>query len=320
MMKFGNSIFSIPLDQVAEVVCLEEFKDSKVLHHIENSLILRHHGELIPLVDLAQTISNEKHVEHDSIMNVILVKSEGLKFGIIVDEILDIEEIVVKKMSPHFNQANYFIGVTFIGHGELALILDLAMVAQKAQIKSGENVAAEGQYLEEGQQVQTDNMEFMQFNFRNSSNYAFPLVVINRLEEIKTSEIEFSGAIPIVRYRDDSLPLLFIERQLKMCPVEDALINYYPDIVQVIVVNLHNKIYGVVVDKIIDIGVTAERVETDSIDREGFLGTIFIGGHTITILDVSYLVETYLEFEHAAAEKEFIETHVEEEWHLPKAA
>ena len=318
MIKFCRSIYSIPLDQVAEVVCLQEFKDSKVLHHIENSLILRHHDELLPLVDLSKMIGGENDLKQEDVLNVVIVKSEGYKYGIIVDEILDIEEIVVKKMSEQLKNSQYFMGVTFIGRGDLALILDLKMIAAKAEIKHADMSANNNKYLAEV--TQTDRMEFMQFNFRNSKNYAFPLNVVNRLEEIKTMNVEFSGAIPLVRYRDDSLPLLFIERQLGMCPVVDSMVTYYPDILKVIVVNLHNKIFGIVVDEILDIGTTDQHVETESIDREGFLGTIFIADKTVTILDVSHMVEHYLSFEHEAAEKEFNETHIEEDWHLPKAA
>jgi two-component system chemotaxis sensor kinase CheA len=75
MVNFCNSTYSIPLDEVAEVVCLEEFKDSKVLHHVENSLILRHHDELLPLVDLAKTIGKVERVKQNDVMNVVIVKN-----------------------------------------------------------------------------------------------------------------------------------------------------------------------------------------------------------------------------------------------------
>ncbi len=319
MIKFSESIYSIPLDSVAEVVCLEDFKDSKVLHNIENSLIFRHHDELLPLVDLGKSINNDKNVEHDQVMNVVIVKDEGLKYGIIVDEIMDIEEIVVKKMSPHLKKSDFFMGVTFIGHGDLSLILDLGAIAKNANIHCNENTNSEHHFKQVV--VQNDNMEFMQFSLRHSNNYAFPLAAINRLEEFKTADIEYSGSIPLVRYREEPLPLLFIERQLGMCPVEDNIATYYPDIVKVIVVNLHNKIYGIVVDQIVDIGITAAQVVTDNIDRDGFLGTVFINEHTITILDVNYLISNYLDFEGQTSEKEYEEVYIDaEEWYGDKAA
>jgi two-component system chemotaxis sensor kinase CheA len=318
MIKFCGSIYSVPLDQVAEVVSLEDFKESKVLHNIEDSLILRHHDELLPLVDLSKVIAKDNHIDQENVLKIVIVKSEGFKYGIIVDEIMDIEEIVVKKMSEQLKNSEYFMGVTFIGRGELALILDLAMIAKKAEIHHTETLSTDNKYIKEV--VQNNDMEFMQFNFRNSKNYAFPLVAVNRLEEIQTADIEFSGAIPLVRYRDDSLPLLFIERQLNMCAETDSLVSYYPELVKVIVINLHNKIFGIVVDEILDIGTTSEQVQTDSIDREGFLGTIFIGNNTVTILDVNFLVEHYLEFEHNLVEKEYKATHIEEDWHAKKAA
>lgn len=318
MVKFSDGIFSIPLEEVAEVVCLSNFKDSKVLHHIEGSLILRHHDELLPLVDLAKVMGNTNSLAKEEVLNVVIVRSAGYKYGIIVDKILDIQEIVVKELSEQFKDTEYFMGVTFVGHGELALILDLGRIAIKVDLKVVENVnLSDSNFIVD---LKSTTMEFMQFNFKNSKNYAFPLSIVNRLEEIKTNTIEFTGSIPIVHYRNESLPLLFIERQLAMCPATDTLLSYYPDLVKVIVVNLHNKIFGIVVQEILDIGITSEQVETDSIDRQGFMGTIFIANKTISILDINFLIENYLDFEHAIAEAEFTENNVEEDWHTNKVA
>ncbi len=43
-----------------------------------------------------------------------------------------------------------------------------------------------------------------------------------------------------------------------------------------------------------DIGLTTHEVDKDLIDREGILGTVFIDDRTITLLDVNYLVENYV--------------------------
>ena len=74
------------------------------------------------------------------------------------------------------------------------------------------------------------------------------------------------------------------------------------------------------VEEILDIGSTTEKIATDTVDRAGVMGTIFIGNSTVSILDVHFLIQTYLDFEHKLAEKEFDKNNVEEDWHVNKAA
>jgi two-component system chemotaxis sensor kinase CheA len=318
MIKSGESIFSIPLDEVAEVVRLEDYKESKILHTVEQSLILRHQEELLPLINLNQVLFRTKHHDKFDEMNIVIVCGDGFKYGIIVDEVIDIEEIVVKKMSKHLKNANCFMGITFRGHGGLALILDLLSIAEKSQIRCGEGVGYSNDKMNKS--TQDDVVEFMQFNLRKSKNYAFPLELVSRLEEISTSEVEVCGAIPLMRYRNEVLPLLFIERQLNLCSVEENLLEIYPQQLNVIVVNLRNKRFGIVVDEILDIGTTSEQLNTVNRDRMGFLGTIFIGEKTMTVVDVDFLISTYIKFEEEVTEKEFSGFHSEVLWHEDEAA
>ena len=209
------------------------------------------------------------------------------------------------------------MGVTFLGHGALALILNLAAIAEKSHIKNSEETKIQ---LNLEAQAKVEIQDFMLFNMKKSKNYSFPLHVVNRLEEISTGEIEYAGAVPLVRYRGDTMPLLFIERQLELCPVDISLMDYYPVVLKVIVVDMHNKHYGIVVDEILDIGTTSDQLNTHNIDREGFIGTIFIEDKTSTILDVHFLVNNYIKFEKDLLEKETSETPIEMRWNENKAA
>jgi two-component system chemotaxis sensor kinase CheA len=320
MIKSKDSTFSIPLDDVAEVIRLEDYKENKIFHNIENSLILSHQDELLPLVDLNQILNNQKHYDQFEVMNIVVVRSEGYKYGIIVDEIMDIEEIVVKKMSNLLKEANCFLGITFIGHGALALILNLVSIAEKSHIKSSEH---KEHIRHSDEEVDFDKMEFIQFNLRKSTNYAFPLNVVNRLEEIEATDVEFSGAIPLIRYRDSMMPLLFVERQLKMCSSKESLLDFYPGVMKVIVVNSQNKNFGIVVDEILDIGMSAETLNTQNIDRSEFVGTIFIDDRTVTIVDVPFLINNYIKFEQDIMLEESEaskENESQENWRVEKAA
>ena len=144
---------------------------------------------------------------------------------------------------------------------------------------------------------QSEVQEFMQFNLKKSKNYSIPLHIVNRLEEFSSREVEYTGAVPLMRYRGEVMPLLFIERQLELCSIDECLIDFYPELLKVIVVDLHNKQYGIVVDEILDIGTTDAQLDTRNTDREGFIGTIFIGDKTATIVDIHFLIHNYINFE-----------------------
>ena len=317
MIKSNDAIFSIPLDEVGEVIRLENFQNSKVLHNVEGSLLLSHQDHLLPLVDLCKVLHEKKYYDQMDVMNIVLVRGDGFRFGVIVDEILDIEEIVVKKMSQHLKNANCFLGVTFIGHGALALILNLLAIGEKAHVKFDDEVEI---VPHSTIKLIIDVQEFMQFNFHQTKNYAFPLHLVNRLEEVSCQDVEFSGAMPIVRYRGDVMPLLFIERQLGLCSVSTSMMDLYPIITKVIVVDLHNKKFGIVVDEILDIGLTSSEIVTDNVDRVGFLGTVFIAEKAITIIDVNYLIDHYIEFEKRVQDKEFSKANYEKEYFEDEAA
>jgi two-component system chemotaxis sensor kinase CheA len=228
-------------------------------------------------------------------LNIVIVRGESFRYGIVVDEIMDIEEIVVKKLSRHFKNINYFRGITFLDHGALALILDLASIATMSQIEIGKVSTNNFDGAKESSSFV--NMEFMQLNLKKSKNYALPLQIVNRLEIIMTSEVSFCGSIPLIPYRGELLPLLFIERQLKLCSINESLTDAYPESVKVIVVNMHNKRFGIVVDEILDIGASFADIETRNIDRDGFMGTVFIENKMVTIIDTTFLIDNFIEFE-----------------------
>jgi two-component system chemotaxis sensor kinase CheA len=92
---------------------------------------------------------------------------------------------------------------------------------------------------------------------------------------------------------------------------------------KVIVVNSQNKNFGIVVDEILDIGMSAETLNTQNIDRSEFVGTIFIDDRTVTIVDVPFLINNYIKFEQDIMLEESEaskENESQENWRVEKAA
>jgi two-component system, chemotaxis family, sensor kinase CheA len=287
-----NQRFHIPLDEVAEVLLFECKKDIHKIHQVENSHILRHHGHLIPLVwlDEALVTKSERKLENQFIdeQNIVILKGENYKFGLIVDAIEDIEEVVVKKLSKSFAGLLPYLGVTFIGDGELSMIISPQGVAEEFGI---ENVEEEEEtfFSEEGI-IQTQENEFMRFRLEGASNYAIPLHWVFRLEELSLNKIQYTGSRALVRYGEVSLPLVFIEDELGLETQYERQGRGENNEVYVVVVKKAERLYGLVVNDIEDIGLSSEDMATELSDRNGIMGTVFIDESIVNVISVPDLL------------------------------
>jgi two-component system, chemotaxis family, sensor kinase CheA len=298
-VKSAGMSFNIPLDNVAEVVNYEGEKNGDCLHNIEGSLVLRHHEVLIPLVNLSKTLGHETN--YDDKFNIVIVKGDGFKYGMVVDQIDDIEEIVVKKLNPPLNQSVHFMGATFVGDGELSLILDLEGIAKEKSLYG--NQEDEDLTTVFGSGVNTSfAREYMRFKMGDMENYCLPLDAVHRLEVIERKTIEYSGSRPIVKYRGGGLPLYVIGDRLGLMTTEAFDKVKVPEFINVIVVQNADKLYGLVIDEIIDIATTYQEADASVVDREGLLGTIFIDEKIITVVDINHIIGVMKKAEEGASD------------------
>ena len=125
MISLGQEQFAIPLDDISEVVDVEKSKD--LIEELGDGYVIRLHDELIPIVDLRKDFYGQEECHEGC--SVIVLKNEQFHYGIVVDDVHDIEEIVVKKLVKKLQSDDVlFLGATLIGDGEMALIFDLEKI------------------------------------------------------------------------------------------------------------------------------------------------------------------------------------------------
>ena len=88
----------------------------------------------------------------------------------------------------------------------MALILDISNLAQIAELSA---VSETLQTVKETESVQTDRNKVSLLTFKNNEteHFAVPLDIVERIERIRTSEIERIGDNKVVQYRGGALPL-----------------------------------------------------------------------------------------------------------------
>ncbi|MBQ7942899.1 MAG: chemotaxis protein CheW, partial [Lachnospiraceae bacterium] len=79
---------------------------------------------VIPIVRLNQILDIESKVSETDEMTVIIVKKGDQQAGLVVDELMGQQEIVIKSLGKFIKVPKIISGATILGDGEVALIID----------------------------------------------------------------------------------------------------------------------------------------------------------------------------------------------------
>ena len=289
MVSSGNSYFNIPLDDVDEVILLDRQKDGDQIHYMNGVNVLRHHGVLCPLVHLGHSLDISSSMEISEYQNIVIVKGDGYRYGLLVDAIDDIEEIVVKKLSDHFKTPEY-LGTTFSDDGALSLILDCKGIAHRHSINNHVE-DNENEHLISSVECESSINEFMRFSLKEYKNCAIALDYVYRLEEVHSSSIQFTGNRALIRYLNKSLPLIFIENELgsKNLSIQER-VSHCNEVMNVLVVRVEESLYGVIIEDLGDIASTQDTIDHTTSDRDEILGSVTINEQIISVLNIESLV------------------------------
>jgi two-component system chemotaxis sensor kinase CheA len=291
--------FAIPQISLLELVRFDKNNEDVKLEKLYGSEFFRLRGKLIPVFRLSNSLklegaSSTSELTDYDFTNIVILDAEGRTYGLIVDIILDTEEIVVKPLSKELKNLTFYAGATIMGDGNVALILDSLGFYNFADKGVGLKIEKMNQQLDSAiEKEATESQELLICQLGDHRQYAIPLLLVNRLEEFDRKSIEWSGDQPLVKYGDFPMPLINLEKSLNLRG-ENILFSIdknLPTEVPCVVINIRGHLYGLVVSEIIDIQQTESAIHSDSVDRKGLLGTVFLKDSTITILDVHTIIE-----------------------------
>ena len=287
MVVTAGDVFAIPQANLVELVRLEEDKVKTSVESVHGVEFIRLRGSLIPIFRLDKSL-NLTSGNTDNGVNIVILNAEGFVYGIIVDEIIDTQEIVVKPLSQMLKKISLFAGATILGDGKVALIVDALGFYHSANQSAGgdsQNMRNAEQINEQGLKT-LEGEEVLLFTLEDERVYGIPLCLINRLEEFSLSSIEWSGDQPLVQYRGKAMPLVDLEKTLEINKKSRLyLTDNTSGVLPCVVFEHSGNCVGFIVSKINDIAFSSVDISTDTVDQKGFFGTTFIDGRTITILD-----------------------------------
>ncbi len=286
----GGQRFAIPQTNLLEVVRIEGGKSARRIEDLHGVPVYRLRGKLLPLVNLSRTLKLKESEPGavDKSPHIIVLQADDTRFGLIVDSVLDTEEIVVKPLGKELKGLNVFAGATIMGDGQVALILDIAGLAQH----SNASVKAEDRAVRAAVPVANDlaadaRQSLLLFTTDDKGSVmALPLDVISRLEKFAPEQFESTGNTRVAQYRGEVMPVIgTLSRNGSDTPTLDS--------VPVIVYEDDGHRAGVMVHQILDVVEETIRIDRRN-SHTGVFGTAIVQGRVTEIMDIRGLIETQL--------------------------
>jgi len=121
LVRLGNDIFTIPLATVEETLRIFEHETST----IEGVEVIHLRDSTMPIFRLSELFSITPENQDENKSFVVIVSTGMQQIGLVVDELIGQQEVVIKPMEDYLQENSGFSGATIIGDGQISLILDV---------------------------------------------------------------------------------------------------------------------------------------------------------------------------------------------------
>ncbi|MGC1513393.1 MAG: chemotaxis protein CheA [Acidimicrobiales bacterium] len=252
--------YAIPQISLLELLRLDGDQAKQGIEFIHGAPVYRLRGRLLPIVDLGDQLRGGSGSDQGSradreVVNIVVLQADDRQFGLIVDDINDTQEIVVKPLGLQVKDVPIFAGATIMGDGLVALILDVLGIAQQSGVVTEARERALVEEAASEADGNEDRTTLLLVRVGADRRMAIPLSEVSRLEEFPRGALERSGRHEVVQYREEILPLVDLNDVLGVgafppegdeAPAEDEMLN-------VVVYTYQGHNVGLIVGAILDI-------------------------------------------------------------------
>ena len=129
VVQVGEMKLAVPLTAISETIAIEQ----KDLQSVERREVFFFRGEMLPVLSVGNIF--DIATKQNDLFFAVVVGYGRRKLGILVDEIIGQQEIVIKSLGEYFRGMGGFAGAAEIGRHEVILVLDVESILEKSLIK-----------------------------------------------------------------------------------------------------------------------------------------------------------------------------------------
>ncbi len=276
--------FAIPQVSVGELIRIPAGQIAERIDRAGDAEVVLLRDRLVPLVNLAEALGSPRKERGAKALNVVLVDAGSFEYGLVVEDLHDTVEIVVKPMGRHLQGLRVYAGATILGDGQVAVILDVAGLAARAGLSRASVAAVNTQKATEDTAGELHSL--LLFHNAPGERCAVPIELVTRVERVRAEQVEHLGGSRTMQYGGVSLPLVTVH---DVAAVDDLAESQQW---VVVVFDCAGRTVGLLVAEPLDMIETRLEMDTVTLRQPGVAGSALLNGATTLMLDIFELADT----------------------------
>lgn len=278
IVEASGQRFALPQHSVVEAVGLNSGEQKIEL--VQGSKILQLREAVLPIGCLAELLDLDPPTEPvaEPEQLAVIMRVGAHSFGITVDAVTDVQEIVVKPMGGSLAHLSAFSGHTILGDGSVVLILDPNGISAALGLEQRrETTTASG---DADRSPSSDKTRLVHFRAGAGVDKVLPLSNIARIETVSSDRIEIANGMMLTHHQGRLMPIVAAGQEVMVKEGDNTVFVISPD----------GEPFGLLVDSIVDI--IEERLDVEiGAQSPGIIGAAEINGKVVELLDIAYFVE-----------------------------
>jgi len=299
IVSYQSYRYAIPQLNIEELVTLYP-NSGNVIEYINDREVYRLRDKLIPIIRLSDVLlinykfTSQTHndiirkyhfenINENKITEFAILRIGNNRYGLVFDTVIGTEEIVVKPLHQALKNIRIYSGATILGDGKIALIIDVDGIANHASV----DFDLKSSVIEQTSNVVEAGKVESLLLFRNGANeqFAIPISLIKRIEQISTDKIEFAGGKEFVGINSISYRIIRLESYINVSRCIEQPESH------LLMLKHVQKPVGLFFSQIVDIQNIRVEISTQSYTSDGILGTAIINDRMTLFLDAYRLIE-----------------------------
>jgi two-component system chemotaxis sensor kinase CheA len=302
-----NERLAIPEVNVEELVSLYDQEINTLIETNGDQEVFRLRKTLLPLIRLNEVLHRKERFtesvrfeisekynrvsremidkETDDLQEILVfavLKAGNQRFGLIVDQVLGTEEIVVNPLHSLINPINIYSGTTIMGDGTVALILDINGIANHCGLTFS-NVPEKDETKSKGSN-QSDSHRILLLKSGKNEQFAVPLLLMKRVEIIAPQQIQEIGDREYISIERKTIQVIRLEKFLNVSSVITSQRMF------LLIPKQSPQPIGFLASKLIDVINMPLDLSKEDYMEEGLLGTALIGETITLFIDIYKII------------------------------
>ncbi len=323
IVRSGDSRFAIPQAGIREILYLEEGAIHNQVETIAGAEVLRLRGKLFPVLRLRNLLDirtfrvepstgeknperrraiadrrkrsasldeeekrnrkkDRREVRWDQTYVVVLKLGEN-RFGLCVDDLQDIEEVVVTPLPEYLSHLKVYAGMSILGDGSVIMVLDAPGLASISHLRFDSihaETAGERREREERRRLDDLKRNLIVFQSGPGEYFAMELKHLSRLSTVKPSEIHRTGRLKHAGQKGRAVPVFSMD---ELGPA--SCCDYQAGELFILYPRQGPGRVGLLASGIVDTLETGLPVEKDASCPEIVMGKVFLDDMMVQVLD-----------------------------------